>query len=70
MALTALMASGVALANIWMLSLSTGNTQNCYPASIINTVGASSFGPDLTGSGRCPSLIPRPRAGPIPQASR
>jgi predicted acylesterase/phospholipase RssA len=44
-ALTALMRSGVPLDNVWMLSLGTGNTQNCYPASIIGNVGASSFGP-------------------------
>jgi uncharacterized protein len=43
-ALTTLIESGVPLDSIWMLSLSTGNTQNCYPASLINTPGASSFG--------------------------
>jgi predicted acylesterase/phospholipase RssA len=45
LALTTLMRSGVPLDTVWMLSLSTGNTQNCYPASIINAIGASSFGP-------------------------
>jgi predicted acylesterase/phospholipase RssA len=44
-ALTTLIESGIALDDIWMLSLSTGNTQNCYPASTINTIGANSFGP-------------------------
>ena len=44
-AITSLMESGVALENIWMLSLSTGNTLDCYPPSIINTVGAGNFGP-------------------------
>ena len=44
-AITSLMASGVPLDNIWMLSISTGNTLDCYPASIINTVGAGNFGP-------------------------
>lgn len=44
-ALTSLMASGVPLDNIWMLSISTGNMLDCYPASIINTVGAGNFGP-------------------------
>ncbi|MGH9930161.1 MAG: patatin-like phospholipase family protein [Pyrinomonadaceae bacterium] len=44
-AITSLMASGIALENIWMLSISTGNTLDCYPPSIINTVGAGNFGP-------------------------
>jgi hypothetical protein len=44
-AITSLMASGIPLANIWMLSLSTGNTLDCYPASIIDAVGAGNFGP-------------------------
>ena len=44
-AITSLMASGVPLANIWMLSISTGNTLDCYPAAIINKVGAADFGP-------------------------
>lgn len=44
-ALTTLIESGVQLENIWMLSLSTGNTLNCYPASIINLVGPQDFGP-------------------------
>jgi hypothetical protein len=43
-ALTTLIESGVPLDSIWMLSLGTGNTQNCYPASLINAPGASSFG--------------------------
>jgi hypothetical protein len=44
-ALTTLIESGIALQDIWMLSLSTGNTLDCYPASIINMVGAGNFGP-------------------------
>jgi patatin-like phospholipase/acyl hydrolase len=44
-ALTTLIESGINLDDIWMLSLSTGNTINCYPSSIINTVGAGNFGP-------------------------
>lgn len=44
-ALTTLIESGVALENIWMLSLSTGNTLNCYPPSIIDSVGTGSCGP-------------------------
>ena len=44
-AITSLMASGVPLANIWMLSISTGNTLDCYPAAIINEIGALNFGP-------------------------
>jgi hypothetical protein len=44
-ALTSLIASGVPIEHIWMLSLDTGNTQNCYPPSIVNQVGASNFGP-------------------------
>ena len=44
-ALTTLMASGVPLENIWMLSISTGNMLDCYPPSIINAVGAGNFGP-------------------------
>jgi hypothetical protein len=43
-AVTTLLESGIPLDSIWMLSLSTGNTQNCYPASLINAAGASSFG--------------------------
>ena len=34
-AITTLMESGVPLDEIWMLSLSTGNTQDCYPPSVI-----------------------------------
>lgn len=44
-ALTTLIESGVQLQDTWMLSLSTGNTLDCYPASIINTVGPEDFGP-------------------------
>lgn len=44
-ALTTLIASGVPLEAIWMLSLNTGNTLNSYPPSIINQVGAGNFGP-------------------------
>jgi predicted acylesterase/phospholipase RssA len=43
-ALTTLIESGVSLDQIWMLSLSTGNTQNCYPAPLINGPGAANFG--------------------------
>lgn len=45
MALTTLVESGIPLENIWMLSLSTGNTLNSYPASIINLIGPGNFGP-------------------------
>ena len=41
-ALTNLVESGIPLENIWMLSLSTGNTLNCYPASAITP---GNFGP-------------------------
>lgn len=44
-ALAALLQSGVPLANIWMLSLSTGNTQNCYPSYFIDQYGDGNFGP-------------------------
>ena len=44
-ALTTLMEANVPMQDIWMLSLNTGNTLNCYPASIINTVGPENFGP-------------------------
>jgi predicted acylesterase/phospholipase RssA len=44
-AITSLMASGVPLDNIWMLSISTGNMLDCYPPSSINTVGPGNFGP-------------------------
>jgi patatin-like phospholipase/acyl hydrolase len=43
-ALTVLMNSGVPLEQIWMLSLSTGETQNCLPASVIDVFGAGQFG--------------------------
>ena len=43
-ALTTLIQSGVPLDQIWMLSLSTGNTQNCYPPSRISPPGAGDFG--------------------------
>lgn len=44
-ALTTLVESGVSLENIWMLSLNTGNTLNCYPPAIINGLGTENAGP-------------------------
>ena len=44
-ALTTLVESGIHLENIWMLSLSTGNTLNSYPASVITPMGPGNFGP-------------------------
>jgi hypothetical protein len=44
-ALTTLVESGIALENIWMLSLSTGNTLDSYPPSVITPLEPSSFGP-------------------------
>lgn len=44
-AVTTLVESGVALENIWMLSLSTGVTQDCYPAWAINGLGTENAGP-------------------------
>jgi patatin-like phospholipase/acyl hydrolase len=46
-ALTTLVQSGVALENIWMLSLSTGNTLNCYADWIINGLGFGAAGSPL-----------------------
>jgi hypothetical protein len=42
-ALTTLIESGVSLDDIWMLSLSTGNTQDCYPPSTVSEVNAANF---------------------------
>lgn len=42
-ALTTLIESGVALQDIWMLSLSTGNTADCYPPSIVGPVNAANL---------------------------
>lgn len=44
-ALTTLVNSGIALENIWMLSLSTGNSLNSLPASIVNDFGVNECGP-------------------------
>lgn len=44
-ALTTLVESGVALEDIWMLSLSTGITQDSYPAWAINGLGTENAGP-------------------------
>lgn len=44
-ALTTLVESGVALQDIWMLSLNTGNTTDCYPPSLINGLGTENTGP-------------------------
>ena len=44
-ALTSLVDSGVALENIWLLSLSTGNSLNSIPASVVNEFGANECGP-------------------------
>ncbi len=44
-AVAALLQSGVPLSSIWMLSLSTGNTQNCYSGYLIDQFGAGNFGP-------------------------
>lgn len=47
LAVSKLIESGIPLESIWVLSLSTGNTVNSYPPSLINSVyaPASAFGP-------------------------
>ena len=44
-AVTTLVESGVSLDDIWMLSLSTGMTQDSYPPSLINGMGTENAGP-------------------------
>jgi len=44
-AVTTLVESGVALEDIWMLSLSTGMTLDSYPPSLINGMGTENAGP-------------------------